>query len=43
MHSINLSDTFSPDPIELRTLDNRNLIIPIDEIINPRTNKVIKG
>ena len=40
---ISLAAALCPSSISIKTLDGRNLMIPIDEIICPKTQKIINN
>jgi len=42
-HTISLKDAINARPARLRTLDGRVLIVSVDEIINPKTVRVVPG
>ena len=42
-HTISLTDALKSEPVEIQSLDDRKLIITMDEIISPQTIKLIKG
>jgi len=42
-HNISLVEALRSEPVEINTLDDRKLIITMDEIISPQTIKLIKG
>jgi DnaJ-class molecular chaperone len=42
-HTISLIEALKSDPVEVNSLDDRKLIITMDEIISPQTIKLIKG
>lgn len=41
--NITLEDALCSNPITILTLDGRNLFTPIDEIINPKSVKIVEG
>ena len=43
IHDIKLSDALNSAPIDILTLDGRKIKISMDEIISPKTVKVVKG
>lgn len=43
LHHINLIEALKSEPVEIKTLDDRRLIITIDEIISPQTVKLVKS
>lgn len=42
-HTITLIEALKSEPVEVNSLDDRKLIITMDEIISPQTIKLIKG
>lgn len=42
-HTISLIEALKSEPVEVNSLDDRKLIITMDEIISPQTIKLIKG
>jgi len=42
IHKISLVDALNSELVHIKALDDRNLIISMDEIINPQTIKVVK-
>lgn len=42
-HTLSLVDALKSEPVEIESLDERKLIITMDEIISPQTVKLIKG
>ncbi|KRX10344.1 HSP40/DnaJ peptide-binding [Pseudocohnilembus persalinus] len=43
VHKIKLVDALCSTPVNIQTLDGRNLFISIDEIISPQTVKIVEG
>jgi len=43
IQTISLIEALKSEPVEINSLDDRKLIITMDEIISPQTIKLIKG
>lgn len=43
IHTISLVEALRSEPVEINSLDDRKIIITMDEIISPQTIKLIKG
>lgn len=43
VHKLPLTDALFATPLQIETLDNRQVLVSTDEIINPKYKKIIQG